>query len=271
MSKGDYSPTAVRGLGIVDVLIFVCILVLGAGLLLPWLTVQRNRTGARSEGANRLKQIALAIHNYNDAYAGKLPPLTDVGELAPHKAGLNSLFFAILPYIECDNVYRLFKQTTSTYTNSFTNGPEPPPGGAAARIITAYLDPVDKTQPNGGTATLAVVLPWQPPAPFQQSVTGVYATTSYAANGLVFGSNDSGLPRTFIDGTSNTIMIAQRPQLCDPLNGAPVNNLWGFGYYGPQTPAFALLTPDDPPGMTSTGQAAPELPMPSRLRALGRL
>jgi hypothetical protein len=263
MKESNYASSDRRGTRLVDVLIFTCILVLGAGLLIPWLNLNRTHHRGMSEGANRVKQIALAIHNYNDASGGKLPPLTDVGEHAPCKAGLNSLFFNILPYIEQDNVHRVFRFTTVTYTNTNLTGTDPVPGGATNTIIRTFIDPADATQPNGSSVTLTITLPWQPPAPFQKSFSGTYATASYAANGLIFGSNDGGLPRTFKDGTSNTIMIAQRPQLCDPLNGAPVNNLWGFGYYGPQTPAFALLTPDDPPDMPSTGQAAPELPLPA--------
>src|SRR4029453_5745562 len=55
-----------------------------------------------------------------------------------------------------------------------------------------------------------------------------FATTSYAANGMVFKGN-SGLPRTFVDGTSNTIMFAERYQVCTPASGDPVYNLWAYG------------------------------------------
>src|SRR5438094_7623416 len=58
---------------------------------------------------------------------------------------------------------------------------------------------------------------------------GEFATTSYAANGYVFRSNTGGLPRTFVDGTSNTIMFAERYQVCTPLSGPAVYNLWAFG------------------------------------------
>ena len=47
---------------------------------------------------------------------------------------------------------------------------------------------------------------------------GEFATTSYAANGYVFRSNTGGLPRTFVDGTSNTVMFAERYQVCTPAS-----------------------------------------------------
>ena len=69
------------------------------------------------------------------------------------------------------------------------------------------------------------------------------ATTSYAANGQIFGSNSAGLPRTFVDGTSNTIMIADGPRSA-PMAPAPqIYNLWGVGVWSNQMPAFAALTP----------------------------
>jgi hypothetical protein len=269
MSYSGYSPSGRSGVRLVDVLIGACILVLLAGLALPWLSQNQLGHRPRSEGSNRLKNIALAIHSYNDAFDGKLPPLTDVGEHAPNNAGLNSLLFNILPYLEYDNVFRIFySKTTPNYTNTLTSGYGPPPGGAAVNVIKAFIDPADQTGGAGTTTSLSITLAWKPPAPFLKSFVGTYATTSYAANALIFGSNDAGLPRTFKDGTSNTIMIAQRPQICDPLDGTrPVYNLWAFGYYGPQTPAFALLTPDIPTGMTSTNQVAPELPLPKEWSA----
>jgi hypothetical protein len=230
--------------------------------LLPFLTSHGVGKRGRTEGSNRLKNIALAIHNYNDAFGGRLPQLTDVGERAPNRAGLNSLFFNILPYLNEDAIFRQFySKTTPNYTNTSQSG-TPNPGGAASNILKAFLDPADATS-AGLTISLNITLSWQPSAPFLESFSGSYATSSYAANALIFGSNDARLPETFLDGTSNTIMITQRPQVCDPMNGSPpVYNLWAFGYYGPQSPAFALLTPDDPPDMPSTGQAAPQLPLP---------
>jgi Protein of unknown function (DUF1559) len=253
MSQGHLPSTDQRGIRKADAAILVCILLLGAGILVPWLNSTRIHHRGMSESANRLKQIALAIHNYNDAFDGRLPALVDVGDRSPNNAGLNSLFFNILPYIEQDNVYRIFQKTTQSYV-----------GPVTTCIVKAYIDPADQTGAYGTTISLGVALPWVPPAPFQKSFAGPYVPASYAANGLIFGSNDAGLPRTFKDGTSNTIMIAQRPQVCEPVvPELRVHNMWGFGYYGPETPAFALLTPDEPRGMPITGQASPVLPLSS--------
>ena len=61
-------------------------------------------------------------------------------------------------------------------------------------------------------------------------------------------------------------MIAERPQVCRTASGEAVYNLWGLGFYSPHMPAFATLTPNDPPGLLSTGQVAPMTPRSSRSR-----
>ena len=50
--------------------------------------------------------------------------------------------------------------------------------------------------------------------------------------------------------------------MCRTAAGEEVYNLWGLGIYSPHMPAFATLTPADPPGLWDTGQAAPALPLP---------
>jgi hypothetical protein len=47
-----------------------------------------------------------------------------------------------------------------------------------------------------------------------------------------------------------------------PADASVPNGYWGLGFYSPHMPAFAALTPTDPPGLASTGQVAPTTPMP---------
>ena len=227
------------GFTLIELLVVIAIIAILIGLLLP--AVQKVReAAARSKSSNNIKQIALACHNYNDAYQSKLPPLTDVGTGAPNGGGLNSIFFNILPYIEQDNIYRIFnKAIPNTYYNATT--------GAAMNIINTYISPADSTASNGTTLTgLNVTITPTPPAPFGNIVNGTYATTSYAANGQIFGSNSAGLPRTFVDGTSNTIMIAERAQVCTPATGTAIYNLWALGVWDNRMPAFAALNTTAP-------------------------
>lgn len=77
---------------------------MGVGLMLP--AVQKTREAAsRNQSANNLKQIALAMHNYESAY-GKMPAAAIVDKKGKK---LLSWRVQILPYIEQDNLYKQFK------------------------------------------------------------------------------------------------------------------------------------------------------------------
>lgn len=77
---------------------------LASSMVLP--AVQKIREAAsRTKSANNLKQIALALHNYESAN-GMLPPAAIVDKKGK---ALLSWRVAILPYIEQDALYRQFK------------------------------------------------------------------------------------------------------------------------------------------------------------------
>jgi len=265
-----------NGFTLIELLVVIAIIAILIGLLLP--AVQKVReAAARAKSQNNIKQIALAMHNFNDAYQGKLPQLVDTGTNAPTTGGFQSIFFNILPYIEQDNVYRLFNKTSPNQTSYYSTTAAFT--GSSANIIQTFLSPADSTASNGTTQAVAVTVA---PAPatatgYSASFTGTYATTSYPANAAVFGSNSAGLPRTFVDGTSNTIMIAERYQVCTDGAGVSTYNLWGLGVWDPQKigtanfgtlPAFAALAPA---GANSTKQymsnSPPDTQTPSRSTA----
>ena len=260
------------GFTLIELLVVIAIIAILIGLLLP--AVQKVREAAgRTSSANNLKQISLSVHNYNDAYQGKLPPLTDLGTGAPEGKGLSSLFFQILPYIEQDNVYRVYQKTAAngtTYQNTSTGTP-----GAASNIIKTYVSPADSTASDGTTVNVTpVTAGFTLPAGFTMNQ-GTYATTSYAANAFVFQSNTGGLPRTFVDGTSNTIMFSEKYQVCaiqtannSVASGSSVYNLWGYGAYAPSgtsgnvgvPAAFYLLAPSSA-SASATNMIAPKTPL----------
>jgi prepilin-type N-terminal cleavage/methylation domain-containing protein len=262
-----------NGFTLIELLVVIAIIAILIGLLLP--AVQKVReAAARTKSSNNIKQIALAAHNYNDANGGKLPPMTDEGvpPLAQTGGGMGSFFFNILPYIEQDNIYKLWNKqpATNPATTYYALSTANPPG-AAQNIIQTFLSPADSTassgtqiqlsQANQGTQNgsavytepTAITLSPAPPTgsgyPTTIPSTAQYATTSYAANANIFGSNSAGLPRTFVDGTSNTIMVAERAQVCTTgLSGNPATyNLWGLGVWDPRMPAFGALVPTTSP------------------------
>src|SRR5947209_4361522 len=184
-----------QGFTLIELLVVIAIIAVLIGLLLP--AVQKVReAAARAKSQNNLKQMALAVHNFNDAYQGKLPALTDVGTGAPNGWGFNSLFFNILPYVEQDNVYRVFQKADPTTYARNTGTPL----GAARTIIPVFLSPADSTASNGTTMVIASLTAVTGAPTTTTLANAEFATTSYAANGMVFKSNSGGLPRTFQDG-----------------------------------------------------------------------
>jgi type II secretory pathway pseudopilin PulG len=241
---------------LIELLVVIAIVAVLLGLLLP--AVQKVReSAARTRCCNNLRQLALASHNYSDGNGGRLPFLTDTTPGTPTGAHLQSVFFALLPYLEQDNVYRMFTRSDPTsYNRDSATNP-----GATSHVIALYLCPSDPSNPGNATTTAFARAEPTPPPPFLPSFTGRYAATSYAANGMLLRSNTALLPASFSDGVTHTILFAERYQVC-----GDGGILWGFGSNGKPSPSFAFLPLT--PG-SSTGQFAPDVPL--RLDGAGRV
>lgn len=218
----------------------------------------RIRESAQSMSCrNNLKQLGLALHNYVDCNE-RLPPLTDQGEGAPTGRGLPSVFANLVPFVEATP--EVFKPERSAefyhahssvkFTYDCKGMPYTQVGGMANGTWKVFLDPVDDTAVK--LRDVPMVLP--------DGTTGYYASASYAANGMLpWGTGGF---RHITRGLPETILFGERPQVCRTADGDTVYNLWGLGFYSPHMPAFAALTPAEPPGMLSTEQIAPALPFP---------
>lgn len=243
----------------IEVIIVIGVLALLIGLILPAVSRVREEA-ARTRCINNLKQFGLAIHSYVDSNVA-LPPIADQGEGVPTGRGLPSFFVILVPYLEA-TPYRFdsrltdkhyYAHTSISFTYHHKDGkPFESFGGIVNHVWNVHLDRADATAEQ--LRDVPMTLP--------DGATGYYAAGSYAANGLLPRKKGT-MVELFPQGPSNAILVAERPQICKTASGETVYNLWGVGFYSPHMPAFAALTPADPPGLLSTGQVAPAAPWPN--------
>jgi prepilin-type N-terminal cleavage/methylation domain-containing protein/prepilin-type processing-associated H-X9-DG protein len=155
---------------LIELLVVIAIIAVLIGLLLP--AVQKVReAAARMQCANNLKQMGLALHSYHD-----------VNKTFPwgHQDKDNPPFFSlpwavfILPYMEQDNLFRLF-DTTKNFNDPVNQGPQ------AQTRLPVYICP---SSPSNGKVFTDT---WTAPNEIGQSLSWTVSASDYVCTGGVQG------------------------------------------------------------------------------------
>jgi prepilin-type N-terminal cleavage/methylation domain-containing protein/prepilin-type processing-associated H-X9-DG protein len=201
-----------RGFTLIELLVVIAIIAILIGLLVP--AVQKVReAAARISCGNNLHQMVLATHMMNDQY-GKMPP-ADHRYLTREQDWSNpwdNPHFYMLPFIEQDNLFKAMYGTDNGPADYYPwhNWTGPPyPVAAAFTNVKTFVCPSDPSIQSDGEIALL----------------GTWCGTTYAYNAQVFGQTDQNgnltdwwaankIPSAIPDGTSNTIMYAEKYGRC---------------------------------------------------------
>ena len=134
-------PPITRGFTLMELLVVIAIIAVLIGLLLP--AVQQAREAARrTQCKNNMKQIGLALHNYESTFS-----VFPAGGIEDNNVGSSGIgasgFTLILPYIDQGNGYNLYnfnEHYASTYNKKVLN-----------QQIVSYLCPamvINRSVPN---------------------------------------------------------------------------------------------------------------------------
>jgi prepilin-type processing-associated H-X9-DG protein len=196
---------------LVETVVVIAIISVLIGLLLP--AVQKVRAAAsRMQCANNVKQIGLALHMHHDAYH-KFPPGVSSdrpGEPYPFLGWMAR----ILPYIEQEALWQTIAAAYRESALPFLN----PPHAGFGTPIRLYACPDDER-------SMTIDYTHRGYRPALTSYLGVLGTDYMRRDGVLFV--DSGVRLTDIrDGTSNTIVVGERPPGPDRWYG------WWYASHG---------------------------------------
>jgi prepilin-type N-terminal cleavage/methylation domain-containing protein/prepilin-type processing-associated H-X9-DG protein len=196
-----------KGFTLIELLVVIAIIAVLIGLLLP--AVQKVRAAAaRIRCANNLKQLGLALHNYEGAN-GKWPSLYP--GTAPQSTAFNykytwSVLAQLNPYLEQTNIYNSMDLTQPMYdaSNNITAQNQ----FAVVQMVSIFLCPADRGQPVSSAYGVSNMGPTNYVACHGSGVTGGGYGSPIGGDGVFPAVNGIKI-LDITDGTSNTAAMSE--------------------------------------------------------------